>query len=68
MDEFGLQSKLVRKSFTPLPVTAQTGFSQLIKGSELKLRQNVLLVARCHKLEGQSVVITKRETRKKRRF
>jgi hypothetical protein len=35
--EFGSQSKLVRESFTRSPVTAQAGFSQLIKGGELML-------------------------------
>jgi hypothetical protein len=45
--KFGSQSKLVRKSFTRLPVTAQTGFSQLVKGAELMLHQNALHAARC---------------------
>jgi hypothetical protein len=35
--KFGSQSKLVRKAFTQSPVTAQAGFSQLIKGGELML-------------------------------
>jgi hypothetical protein len=35
--EFRSQLKLVRDSFTRLPVTAQTGFSQLVKGAELML-------------------------------
>jgi hypothetical protein len=30
--KFGSQSKLVRESFTQSSVTAQTGFSQLVKG------------------------------------
>ena len=34
---FGSQLKLVRESFTQSPVTAQAGFSQLIKGGELML-------------------------------
>jgi hypothetical protein len=49
--EFGSQSKLVRESFTQSPVTAQTGFSQLVKGAELMLHQNALLTARNHELK-----------------
>jgi hypothetical protein len=37
-----------KKSFTWSHVTAQTGFSQLVKGAELMLHQNALLVARIH--------------------
>jgi hypothetical protein len=48
---FGLQSKLVREFFPRSPVTAQTGFFQVIKGGGLMLHQNALLVARCHELE-----------------
>jgi hypothetical protein len=40
--EFGSQSKLVRDAFTRSPVTAQAGFSQLIKGGELMLHENAL--------------------------
>jgi hypothetical protein len=64
--EFGSQSKLVRKSFTRSPVTAQAGFSQLIKGGELMLHQNALLTARIHELEEQLAVMTKRKTRKRK--
>jgi hypothetical protein len=66
--EFGSQSKLVRGSFTRSPVTAQTGFSQLVKGAELMLHQNALLVARIHELEEQLAVITKRKSRKRKRI
>jgi hypothetical protein len=66
--EFGSQSKLVRESFTRSPVTAQTGFSQLIKGGELMLHQNALQAARITELEEQLAVITKRKTRKRKRL
>jgi hypothetical protein len=62
--EFGSQSKLVRESFTRSPVTAQTGFSQLVKGAELMLHQNALLVARIHEVEERLAVMTKRKSRK----
>ena len=64
--EFGSQSKLVRESFTRSPVTAQTGFSQLVKGAELMLHQNALLIARNHELEEQLAVMTKRKSRKRK--
>ena len=35
--EFGSQLKLISDSFTRLPITAQNGFSQLVKGAELIL-------------------------------
>jgi len=35
--EFGSQSKLISNSFTRLPIIAQNGFLQLIKGAELML-------------------------------
>ncbi|KAK1920508.1 hypothetical protein P3342_002808 [Pyrenophora teres f. teres] len=66
--EFGSQSKLVRESFTRSPVTAQSGFSQLVKGAELMLHQNALLVARIHEVEEQLAVITKRKSRKRKRI
>ena len=66
--EFGSQSKLVRESFTRSPVTAQTGFSQLIKGGELMLHQNALLAARVSELEEQLAEITKRKSRKRKRI
>jgi hypothetical protein len=66
--EFGSQSKLVRESFTRLPVTAQAGLSQPIKGGELMLHQNALQAARIHELEEQLAVITKRKTRKRKRI
>jgi hypothetical protein len=64
--EFGSQSKLVRESFTWSPVTAQAGFSQLIKGGKLMLHQNALLTARVHELEEQLAVMTKRKMRKRK--
>jgi hypothetical protein len=57
--KFGSQSKLVRDSFTRSPVTAQAGFSQLIKGSKLMLHKNTLQRAWIHKLEEQLAEITK---------
>jgi len=66
--EFGSQSKLVRESFTRSPVTAQAGFSQLIKGGELMLHQNALLAARNRELEEQLAEITKRKSRKRKRI
>ena len=66
--EFGSQSKLVRESFTRSPITAQAGFSQLIKGGELMLHQNTLQAARIHELEEQLAVITKRKSRKRKRI
>jgi hypothetical protein len=64
----GSQSKLVRESFTQSPVTAQTGFSQLVKGAELMLHQNALLAARNHELEEQLAVTTKQKSRKRKRI
>lgn len=66
--EFGSQSKLVRDSFTRSPVTAQAGFSQLIKGGELMLHENALQRARIHELEEQLAEITKRKSRKRKRI
>jgi len=66
--KFGSQSKLVRESFTRSPTTAQAGFSQLVKGAELMLHQNALLVARNYELKEQLVVITKRKSRKRKRI
>jgi len=66
--EFGSQSKLVRESFTRSPVTAQVGFSQLVKGAELMLHQNALLAARNHELEEQLAATTKRKSRKRKRI
>jgi hypothetical protein len=66
--EFGSQSKLVSYSFTRSPVTAQAGFSQLIKSGELTLHQNTLQAARISELEEQLAVITKRKTHKRKRI
>jgi hypothetical protein len=51
-----------------LPVTAQAGFSQLIKGGELMLHQNALQAARISELEEQLAVMTKRKTRKRKQI
>jgi pyridoxal biosynthesis lyase PdxS len=56
----------VSDSFTRSPVTAQAGFSQLIKGGELMLHQNALQAARIAELEEQLAVMTKRKTRKRK--
>jgi hypothetical protein len=66
--EFGSQSKFVRESLTRSPVTAQAGFSQLIKGGELMLHQNALQAARIHELEEQLAEMTKRKSRKRKRI
>ncbi|KAK1916431.1 hypothetical protein P3342_004250 [Pyrenophora teres f. teres] len=66
--EFGSQSKLVRESFTRSPITAQAGFSQLIKGGELMLHQNALQATRIHELEEQLAEMTKRKSRKRKRI
>ena len=66
--EFSSQSKLVRESFTRSPVTAQTGFSQLVKGAELMLHQNALQAARIHELEEQLAEVTKRKSRRRKRI
>jgi len=66
--EFGSQSKLVRDSFTRSPITAQAGFSQLIKGGELMLHENALQRARIHELEEQLAEMTKRKSRKRKRI
>jgi hypothetical protein len=55
-------------SFTQSPVTAQAGFSQLIKGGELMLHQNALQAARISELEEQLAVMTKRKTRKRKQI
>jgi hypothetical protein len=66
--EFNSQSKLVSNSFTRSPITAQAGFSQLIKGGELMLHQNALQAARITELEEQLAAITKRKARKRKRL
>lgn len=66
--EFGSQSKLVRETFTRSPISAQAGFSQLVKGAELMLHQNTLQAARIAELEEQLAVITKRRERKRKRI
>jgi hypothetical protein len=66
--EFGSQSKLVCEASTRSSVTAQAGFSQLVKGGELMLHQNALQAARITKLEEQLAVTTKRKARKRKRL
>ena len=66
--EFGSQSKLVRDSLLRSPVSAQAGFSQLIKGGELMLHENALQRARIHELEEQLAEMTKRKSRKRKRI
>jgi len=66
--EFGSQSRLVRESFARSPVSAQAGFSQLIKGGELMLHENALQRARISELEEQLAVMIKRKSRKRKRI
>ena len=66
--EFGAQSKLVSESFMRSPVTARAGFSQLVKGAEVMLHQNVLLSSRITELEERLETITKRKARKRKRI
>ena len=66
--EFSSQLKLVGDSFVRSPVAAKQGFSQLIKGAELMLHQNVLMSQRISELEAQLETVTKRKTRKRKRL
>ena len=66
--EFESQSKLVSESFTRSPFSAQSSFSQLIKGAEQMLHQNALQKARIYELEEQLKEITKRKSRKRKRI
>jgi hypothetical protein len=66
--EFESQSNLVSNSFTRSPITAQAGFAQLVKGAELMLHQNALLVARNNELEEQLAVMTRGKTRKRKQI
>jgi hypothetical protein len=66
--EFGAQSRLVSESFVRSPVTARSGFSQLVKGAEVMLHQNVLLTSRVTELEKQLEMVTKRKARKRKRI
>jgi hypothetical protein len=68
IDEFGSQSKLIRKSFTQSPVTAQIGSSKLIKGGELMLHQDALQAARITELEEKLAAMIKRKTREQKRI
>jgi hypothetical protein len=66
--EFGAQSRLISDSFERSPATARSGFSQLVKGAEVMLHQNVLLTSRISELEKQLDIITKRKSRKRKRI
>ena len=66
--ELRSQSKLVSASFTRSPLTAQRGFTQLIKGAELMLHKNALMSSRITELEEQIEELTKRKSRKRKRI
>ena len=66
--EFGSQSKLVSERFVRSPKSAQEGFSQLVKGAELMLHQNVIMSSRITELEAQLAEVTKRKSRKRKRI
>ena len=66
--ELESQSKLINDSFVRSPNTAKAGFSQLVKGAEVMLHQNVLLNSRITELEEQLEVMTKRKARKRKRI
>jgi hypothetical protein len=51
-----------------LSVTAQAGFSQLVKGGELSLHQNTLQAVWITDLEEQLVAVTKRKTHEWKRI
>jgi hypothetical protein len=64
--EFGSQSRLVSDAIVRSPEEARGGFSQLVKGAERMLHQNVVQAARIHELEEQLAEMTKRKTRKRK--
>jgi hypothetical protein len=66
--EFGSQSKLVSERFVRSPKSAQEGFSQLVKGAELMLHQNVIMSSRITELEAQLAEVTKRKSRKRKQI
>ena len=66
--EFGSQAKLVSNAIVQSPEEARGGFSQLVKGAEVMLHQNVLQAARIHELEEQLAEITKRKGRKRKQI
>ena len=66
--EFGFQSKLVSQAIVQSPTSAQEGFTQLIKGAESIMQQNVLISKRISKLEAQLTEITKRKGRKRKQI
>jgi hypothetical protein len=66
--EFNSQAKLVSNAIVQSPEEARGGFSQLIKGAEIMLHQNVVQAARIHELEEQLAEITKRKSRKRKQI
>ena len=66
--EFLQQSKLISNSISRLLTAARNGFSQLIKGAEVMLHQNVLLTLRITKLKEQMDVLIRRKVRKRKRI
>jgi len=66
--EFGSQSRLVGDTLVRDPQSAQKGYSQLIKGAETMLHENVIMKSRIHQLEEQIAVLTKRTSRKRKRI
>ena len=66
--EFGSQARLVSDAIVQSPEEARGGFSQLVKGAERMLHQNVVQAARIHELEEQLAEVTKRKTRKRKQI
>ncbi|KAH9205302.1 hypothetical protein DL95DRAFT_317854, partial [Leptodontidium sp. 2 PMI_412] len=61
---FRSQTKLVRNKLGSSPGSVKDGFQQLVKGAELMLHQNALIVARIKELEELNNELTKRKGRK----
>ena len=66
--EFGSQTKLVRNKLGSSPGSVKDGFQQLVKGAELMLHQNALMVARIKELAELNDELTKRKGRKRKRI
>jgi hypothetical protein len=66
--EFESQTKLVRNKLGSSPGSIKDGFQQLVKGAELMLHQNALMVARIKELEELNNELTKRKERKRKRI
>ncbi|POS82631.1 hypothetical protein EPUL_004731, partial [Erysiphe pulchra] len=64
--EFGSQTKLVQNKLGSSPSSVKDGFLQLVKGAELMLHQNTLMVARIQELEELNDELTKRKGRKRK--